>query len=162
FAFTHGTNTLAKFSPSELGMNTMVYVFDYLAGTGQLVDPSDVIQEQISGDALYLVVAPVGPSGIAIVGDTGQFVTMGKKRVTEFTDKGVARVTVAFAAGETSRTITGYSPVAPAVHAEDGLTGPVAYDSATHLFRVPVMAEGGSGSATIRIEASQLSGKSPR
>src|ERR1035441_9194878 len=82
FAFAHaGPNTLAKFSPADFGIDAPVYVYDYFAGMGQLVDPSDTIQKPIPGDALYLVLAPVGPSGIAIVGDTDQFVTMGKKRV---------------------------------------------------------------------------------
>jgi hypothetical protein len=157
FAFTQGTNAQAKFSPKDLGMNAMVYVYDYFAGTGQLVDPSDVVQKQISSDALYLVLAPVGPSGIAIVGDTDQFVTMGKKRVTGFVDHGAARVAVTFAAGETSLTITGYSPVAPLVQAIEGAIGPVAYDSTTHLFRVPVMA-GSGGSATIRVQGARARG----
>ena len=78
--------------------------------------------------ALYLVLAPVGPSGIAIVGDTDQFVTMGKKRVARYTDQGAAHVRVTFAAGETSRAITGYSPVAPHVHAIEGSIGPVHFD----------------------------------
>jgi hypothetical protein len=148
-----GTNPLATFSPSDFGMHGPVYVYDYFAGTGQLVDSSETIQKQISDDALYLVLAPVGPSGIAIVGDTGQFVTMGKKRVTGLTDSGAAHLTVTFADGETSRVITGYSPVAPAVLAGEGSTiGQVAYDQATHLFRVPVMAENSRG-ATIRIQA---------
>src|SRR5450759_2156931 len=161
FAFTQGTNTLAEFSPMELGMTAIVYVYDYFAGTGQLVDPSDVIQRPISGDALYLVLAPVGPSGIAIVGDTDQFITMGKKRVTGFTDRGAARVAVTFADGETARVITGYSPVAPGVMAIDGSIGPVAYDNSTHLFRVPVMA-GNSNLSLIRIQASRLGVKPPR
>ena len=151
FAFAQGANTKAAFSPKELGVNTMVYVYDYFAGAGQLMDPSDSIQQPISGDALYLVLAPVGLSGIAIVGDTDQFVTMGKKRVTGFTDHGAATVSVSFAPGEASITITGYSPVAPTVHALEGSIGPVTYDEATHLFRVPVMA-GNSGSATIRAQ----------
>jgi hypothetical protein len=153
FAFTHGTNTQVAFSPKDLGMNAMVYVYDYFAGTGQLVDPSDVVQKQISGDALYLVLAPVGPSGIAIVGDTGQFVTMGKKRVAEFRDHGAARVAVTFADGENSLVITGYSPVAPIVLALEGSIGPVTYDGSTHLFRVPVTA-GTSSSAAIQVQAS--------
>jgi hypothetical protein len=161
FAFTHATNALAKFSPSDFGMSTPVYVYDYFAGTGQLVEPSDAIQKQISGDALYLVLAPVGPSGIAMVGDTGNFVTMGKKRVTGFTDRGVARITVTFADGETSRVIFGYSPVAPTVQAVEGSIGPVAYDTSTHLFRVPVMAGNGS-SATIRIQPSRIGVTPPR
>jgi len=162
FAFVQGgTNALATFSPKDLGINGMVYVYDYFAGTGQLVDPSDVIQKQISGDALYLVLAPVGRSGVAILGDTGQFVTMGKKRVAAYTDQGAARVTVTFAAGETSLAITGYSPVAPVVQAIEGSIGPVTYDQSTQLFRVPVMS-GNSSSASILIEAPQLRGKPSR
>ena len=115
---------------------------------------TDTIQKPISGDALYLVLAPVGPSGIAILGDTDQFVTMGKKRVSGLTDDGAARVTVSFAPGETSVTITGYSPVAPIVQAIEGSVGPVAYDDTTHLFRVPVM-PGKTGSATIRVQNSR-------
>jgi hypothetical protein len=154
FAFTQGTNVQAKFSPSDFGMSGPLYLYDYFAGTGQLVDSSDAIQKQVAGDALYLVLAPVGPSGIAIVGDTDQFVTMGKKRVTALTDRGAAVVTVAFADGETSLVITGYSPVAPTVLADDGSSiGQLTYDASTHLFRVPVMA-GTGHSATIRIQAS--------
>ena len=50
---------------------------------------------------------PKRRSGIAIIGATDQFVTMGKKRVTEFTDHGAARVTVSFAEGEATQAITG-------------------------------------------------------
>jgi len=154
FAFTQGTNAQAKFSPADFGMNGPVYVYDYFAGAGQLVDSSDAIQKPISGDVLYLVLAPVGPSGIAIVGDTDQFVTMGKKRVSTLTDDGAAHLAVTFADGETSRVITGYSPVAPSVLAGEGSAiGPVTYDQSTHLFRVPVMA-GTSRNASIRIQGS--------
>ena len=79
---------------------------------------------------------------------------MGKKRVAEFTDHGAARLVVNFADGETSRTITGYSPVAPMILAIDGSIGQVIYNESTHLFRVPVMA-GSGGSATIRMQKPQ-------
>jgi hypothetical protein len=154
FAFTQGTNTLAKFSPSDFGMNTPVYAYDYFAGTGQLMNPWDVIQKQISGDALYMVLAPVGPSGIAILGNASQFVTMGKKRVPGLMDFGTARMTVSFAPGESSVVITGYSLFAPVVQATQGSIGPVAYDETTHLFRVPVM-PGKTGTATIRVQDSR-------
>jgi hypothetical protein len=151
FAFAQGKNLQAKISPSDFGIRGPVYAYDYFAGTGQLMDPEDVIQKQISGDALYLVMAPLGPSGIAVLGDADQFVTMGKKRVAGLTDQGAARVNVSFADGEASRMITGYSPVAPIVLAIEGSIGQVTYNDSTHLFRVPVMA-GSSGRATIRIQ----------
>jgi len=154
FAFTEGKNAQVKISPSDFGISGPVYAYDYFAATGQLMDVSEVIQKQISGDALYLVMAPVGPSGIAVLGDADQFVTMGKKRITGLRDQGAARVVVSFADGEASRTITGYSPVAPMVLAIEGSIGQVSYDDATHLFRIPVM-PGSAGSATIRIQKPQ-------
>ncbi len=161
FAFTQGTNALAKFRPADFGMNTPVYAYDYFAGTGQLVNPWDVIQKQISGDALYMVLAPVGPSGIAILGNANQFVTMGKKRVPGLSDYGAARVAVNFATGETSVVITGYSLFAPTVQAIHGSIGPVTYDEVTHLFRVPVM-PGNGKSATIRVQESRPEGNARR
>jgi hypothetical protein len=162
FAFSQGSRTLANFSPADFAMSGQVFVYDYFAGTGQLADSADAIEKQISGDALYLVLAPVGPSGIAIVGDTDQFVTMGKKRVTGFTDHGVARVAVTFADGESSVVITGYSPAAPKVLANEGTTiGPVTYDNTSHLFRVPVIA-GASRNASIRIYAAVRPVSPPR
>ena len=106
FAFTQGSNNEVALRPWDLGMRTPVYVYDYFAGTGELMSPLDVIQKQISGDALYLVLAPVGTSGIAVLGDAGQFVTMGKKRIAGMTDNGAANVSVTFAEGENSRVIT--------------------------------------------------------
>ena len=86
----------------------------------------------------YYVVTPIGASGIGLLGDRGQFVTLGKKRIVSFVDDGAAHVTVAFAAGETSRTIFGYAPSAPAASAATGGVGPVAYDPATARFSVEV------------------------
>ena len=54
------------------------------------------------------------------------------------------------AEGETSVAITVYSRIAPTVLAVEGSVGPVTYNDATHLFRVPVMA-GNGNSANIRI-----------
>ncbi len=60
------------------------------------------------------MVAPIGTSGIALVGDTNKFVTLGTKRVSTLTDGGGAlHATVAFAAGETNVTLAGYAPSAP-------------------------------------------------
>ena len=63
FAFAQGKNAQAKISPSDFGIGGPVYVYDYFAATGQLMDPTETIQKQISGDALYLVMAPRGAFG---------------------------------------------------------------------------------------------------
>jgi hypothetical protein len=89
-------------------------------------------------------------SGIALIGDTGQFVTLGKKRVTALADNGVAHVSLAFAAGEQSRTLQGYSPDPPTVTAGTGAAGTPGYDPATGRFTVEVM-PGPDGVASLRI-----------
>jgi hypothetical protein len=117
-----------------------------------VVQPGDLITRPITGDSLYLVVAPIGSSRIAVVGDTGHYVTLGKKRIPELEDKGVVRMAVAFAAGETSRIIRGYSPEgAPHAVAIRGSVGPVRYNSITGGFSFPV-SPGLNQTATVIIE----------
>jgi hypothetical protein len=150
FAYTQGSKTQVKFRAMDVGSDKPVYVYDYFTGKGEAADAADVIDRQITGDALYLVLAPIGPSGMAVLGDTDQFVTMGKKRVPSVVDDGTIHLTVAFADGEASRVISGFSPWLPAVHAIEGGIGKVTYDHASQRFQVRVT-PGQSGSASIRI-----------
>jgi hypothetical protein len=138
-AYAVGTNTEVRISPADFGAEGPVYAYDYFSGAGRVMAPADAVQKAIAGDALYMILAPVGPSGIAVLGDLGQFAAMGKKRVAALTDDGTARVTVAFAPGETSRTITGYSPAPPAVTVVEGAVGLVSWDRTTRLFQVTAM-----------------------
>ena len=57
--------------------------------------------------------APVGPSGIAFLGDAGKFVSTGDKRIVHLSDNGTVSATVAFAANEHSVVLHGYAPSAP-------------------------------------------------
>jgi hypothetical protein len=151
FAYAVGTNMQVRISPADFGVEAPVYAYDYFGGAGQVLGPADVLEQPITGDSLYLILAPVGPSGIAVLGDLGQFVALGKKRVPALVDDGTVRVTVAFAQGEPSRTITGYSPTLPAVTAVEGAIGPVSWDRGTGLFQAVAM-PGPESTATIRID----------
>ncbi|HTS63749.1 MAG TPA: hypothetical protein VMH28_17110 [Candidatus Acidoferrales bacterium] len=150
FAYPQGSNTEIKLHPADAGVTQTVYAYDYAAGIGQLMDAADVIDRQITGDAVYLVLAPVGASGIAVVGDPDQFVTMGKKRIRAFEDDGTVALTVAFAPGETSRTIVGYAPWQPAAAASDGAIASMTYDSKSQQFRL-ALTPGADASASIRV-----------
>lgn len=162
FAYAQGTNTQVRISPADFGAAT-VYAYDYFAGKGQLLEASDVLQQAIEGDALYLVLAPVGPSGIAVLGDLDQFVPLGKKRVPALTDDGRVRLTVAFAPGETSRVITGYSPSQPTVTSAAGSVGPVSWSAATRLFHVAAMpGPDGMAAISIRRNLRRVTVRSPR
>jgi hypothetical protein len=99
-----------------------------------------------------------------VLGDLDQFVGLGKKRVPALADDGTVQVTVAFAEGEPSRTITGYSPWPPAVTAVAGAIGPIAWDRGTRLFHVAAM-PGPQSTATFRIQrqsAREIRGRAPR
>ncbi len=160
FAYPQGTQKQFNFKMSDLGSTGAAYVYDYFAGTGRVVLPSDVLSETISGDSLYLVAAPLGPSGMALIGDAGQFVTLGKKRITSLTDDGSLHIAISFAKGERSRTLIGYCPgTAPAVTPLDGTAGPVSYDGATGRFSVDVQ-PGAAGTSAIRLD--RTTRKSPR
>jgi hypothetical protein len=154
-AYPQGSNTEVKIRPSDVGAGRPVYVYDYFGGTGQPMDAGDTIDRQISGDVMYLVMAPIGPSGMAVLGDTDHFVTLGKKRVTTVEDDGKVRVTVSFAPGETARTITGFSPWHPAAHALSGAVSKLIYDENSQQFRITI-APASNGTASIRILKSNV------
>jgi hypothetical protein len=150
FAYSRAADTQVAFSPSSFGLNQPAYLYNYFDGTGSVVTPETAVTAAFQDAWVYLVAAPIGPSGMAILGDTGHFVPMGKKRVTAFEDDGTVRLTVAFAQGEASRTLRGYSPSAPKASAVRGAVGAVTYDSGTGQFSVAV-GPGGDGTASIRI-----------
>jgi hypothetical protein len=160
FLYAQGGNTQAQFRLSDAGVNGPVYLYDYFNDTGRVAQPDELLNEDVQADR-YLVAAPIGISGIALSGDTGQFVTLGKKRVTALADDGVVHVSLAFAAGEQSRTLQGYSPDRPTVTAGTGAAGARSYDPATGRFTVEVM-PGPDGVASLRIRrARDASGRRP-
>jgi len=143
YAFRGGAST--SVAPSELGYAGNVYVYDVYNDTGKLAPAS---QTYAWGNGYYMI-APVGASGIALLGDKGKFVPMGKKRISAFADDGAIAATVQYASGEGTVTVQGYAPVAPTVTASVGTVGSVSYTASTQRFSVPVTASGTS--ATIRI-----------
>jgi hypothetical protein len=149
FAYQRGANANFWFTPASLGLPGAAYVYNYFSGTGTVIDAGATVQDTLV-DRGYYIVAPVGPSGIAFLGDAGQFVPLGKKRIAALRDDGVVQATVLFAPGETSRTLFGYSPAAPVVTATNGSAGIPAYDENSRLFRVDVT-PGDDGSAVVTI-----------
>jgi len=149
FAYTRGDNRAVSFSPAELGLRAPIYVFNYLAQSGFIV-ALGAFRDNLSQDFAYYVVVPIGKSGVAFLGDAGQFVTLGKKRIAWVVDDGALHITVVFARGEASRTLIGYSPALPVVKPVLGRVAQPAYDPETHLFRVTV-SPGAGGLATLSI-----------
>ncbi len=150
FAYPRGVDTAVSFQPSSLGLGGPVYVYDYFADDGQVMDSADQFFDQIDGGYVYYIVTPIGSSGIGLLGDASQLVPLGKQRIPQVTDDGVLELVVAFAPGESRRTLHGYSPKLPVVMAQKGTVSSVSYDPATQRFRFSVSA-GADSSAVVDI-----------
>ena len=58
--------------PRRSGYTGQVFVYNYFQGTGAVVDAAATYTEDLADGSSYYVVVPVGPSGIAFLGDAGQ------------------------------------------------------------------------------------------
>ncbi len=152
FAYPRGANHNITIRPSDYGITGQAWLQDQLNGTGSLIQPNSAVNLTLKGTS-YFVLMPVGKSGLAFLGDRDQFVTLGKTRISQLSDTGRILTTIQFAAGETSRTVFGYSPH-PVVAAVSGRnTEEVSWNAATQLFTVVVHATH-SGSAVLQISPS--------
>ena len=141
-AYKHKATALdnVSISAQELGCTGPFYFFNYLAETGVKVDRGADCQVTLQGRSYgYYIAAPIGESGIAVLGDAGRFVGTGKKRITSLHDDG-HRVTaeVILAEKEQEVTLRGYAAKVPAVFVNAGNSGPVAYDARTGIFSVTI------------------------
>ncbi len=146
YVYTYARNASIpgnSFTPAELGMSANACVYDYFNQTVTIVSNTasfsyntTTADNNVGGS--YFIVAPIGPSGIAFLGDTNKYVTLGKKRISRLSDTGVVNAGVVFAAGETALTVSGYSPFPPAVTASWGSVNSVAYDPARQFFTASV------------------------
>ena len=137
FAHARGNQSSASFSPAEVGFSGSVFVWDALAGTGHVAPASDPVVQKLTDGRSYDILVPVGARGIALVGDVGKFVTLGKKRFASLDDlDGRLEATLVFAPGEDSVTLVGWASDEPGV----GSTGPfdLAWDAATGVFRLRI------------------------
>jgi hypothetical protein len=128
------------FSPGELGMNGPAYVYDYFSGTGKPLDARANFSAPLAKSAAaFYVVAPVGKSGIAFLGDKDKFVGTGRQRIESLRDEaGKLTVGVVLAANEKSVVLHGYSASAPKATVLAGEDDDVQYDPVTHHFTVLV------------------------
>jgi len=123
---TQGAQGAVSFSPADLGIASRAYIYDYFHNTGEVVEAGQSFSTTVDYDGSYFVVAPVGSSGIAFLGDADKFVSCGKKRIEELSDTGgVLRVLVRFASGEKQVMLELHSPIRPTVMVEAGGAGPL-------------------------------------
>jgi len=128
------------FSPAELGLRGSEYIYDYFSATGKLQDAHAKFSMPLGENAsAYYVVAPVGKSGIAFLGDKGKFVGTGKQRITSLRDEaGKLTVSIVLAENEKSVVLHGYAASAPKASVLAGDDDDVQYDPVSRYFSVVV------------------------
>jgi hypothetical protein len=151
-AYARGPEKTIDFTPASLGLHTRAYAFDYFSRQGTVLNPDQNFTGSLERGYAYFIVVPVGRSGIAFLGDREQFVSLGKKRISQLSDNGKIRATIQFAVGENSRTVQGYSPNTPVITPIKGKAGAPGYDPATHLFTVSVLPDS-NGMAELEIKS---------
>jgi len=151
FAHPRTDDRTFTFTPEKLGLAGDVYVYNWLADRGRRIAGNEPWTQTIHGDPSYLVIVPIGKSGLAFIGDAGKFAPLGKKRVSELSDDGLLNATLEFAKSEQSIIVHGWAPSAPLVTAIEGNVGKMHFDEATGRFHVEVFP---AKSGTARIAAS--------
>ena len=142
FAFNRPKTPADKihFTLGELGVNGPAYVYDYFSGTAQRFDANGKFSAPLAKDAsAFYVVAPVGKSGIAFLGDKNKFVGTGRQRIESLhdeTDK--LTVGVVLAANEKSVVLHGYAASVPKATVLAGEDDDVQYNPVTHYFTVVI------------------------
>jgi hypothetical protein len=130
----------ARFTPGELGCTGRVCLYESASGTATAL-PSDQSLEITlppNGTRFYIV-APIGASGAAFLGDSGKFVSTGRQRVSRLKDEpGRLSATVLFARSEKTIELRGYAGVQPAVSVQNGTFDHEKFDPATRLFTLDV------------------------
>jgi hypothetical protein len=92
----------------------------------------------------------VNRQGLALLGDTEKIVSLGKQRFAAIDDHGTLRVTIKFARGEDTLTISGYASHRPKFKALQGKLNDTSYDPQTKIFRAQT-APAGSGEAILQV-----------
>ncbi len=148
-----GALSQISFSLQSVGVTDSAYVYDYFQNTGALVQPGASFSDMVDYDGSHYIVAPIGPSGIAFLGDAGKFVSCGKKRIEQLSDNGSLQVSVRFAPGEEFVALRLYSAAPPLVSARSGKAGKP-QNHGENLYRVVVHPDAtGAASVTFRAAA---------
>jgi hypothetical protein len=138
FAYVRATAAQIAIKPADYGIAGAAYLYDYLAGVGYPIAANAALSLTLNSGVGYYVLSAVGRSGIAMLGDHDQFVTMGRKRISRFADEGRISVMVDYAPGETVRTLFGYSPVPVAAAALSGAIEAPQWSASTQIFTIKV------------------------
>lgn len=140
-------SSIWEISPGTFGIGSASYAYDVMRKQGVVVPAGQNYRGEL-GPGLYgmVIIAPIGPSGIAFLGDEDKIASTGKQRIADIQESAARlSVTVVTAPGEPVVKLHGYAEAAPVCQSADGRAVSVAYDGATKHFTtaVPSPTDGG-------------------
>jgi hypothetical protein len=150
-----GALSQIEFSLESVGVTGLAYVYDYFKDKGTVIQSGAEFSTLVDYTGSYYLVAPIGPSGIAFLGDSGKFVSCGKKRIEQLSDDGALRVLVRFALGEKFVVLHLYATTPPHASASLGTVGSP-QNHGENLYRVVVYPDR-NGAAAITFQAAAAS-----
>jgi len=142
FSQSQAAGAAVRFTPSKLGVKGASVVWDVFGNSvTRVADGANFSGKLGAGGLSYYIVAPFGNSGIALLGDQGKFVSMGKQRIAAVEDEpGRLTAQVVLADGERPVVLHGYLATggAPRLTAQNGAIEDTAFDDATMHFTVAI------------------------
>src|SRR5581483_134582 len=106
------------FTAADVGLSGDVCVYDWKTKTAKKLAAGEAFSGSFDGKIStskqdptwsYFIVAPIGKSGIALIGDTGKFASMGSQRIDKVSATGKSlQVSVRFASDEKTVTLLAF------------------------------------------------------
>ena len=129
-----------EIAPATFGIRSPACVYDVTRKQGVALAAGQTYRSNVPGGSYaFVIIAPVGPSGIAFLGDEGKIASTGKQRIADIRESAESlTVSVRTAPGEQVVKLHGFADAAPTCQRADGKTLPVQYDAATKHFTVAV------------------------
>lgn len=151
FAYPRETNDANATVPlRELGVSEPAFAYDWRTHTGALIPAGGSLVMKFQDGWDYQILSPVNSKGLALLGDTAKFVSMGRKRIAAVEDRGTLTATIEFADGEHALSISGYASRSPRLKALKGKLTSATYDRKTSMF-VAQLTPSQAGRAVLRI-----------
>jgi len=140
-----------EINPQALGVKSPTYIYEVTHKRGvTLAAGKSYVSSLEGGQYAFVIIAPIGPSGIAFLGDADKIASTGKQRIADIRESSESlSVTVLTAPGESLVTLHGFAEVAPVCQLADGKALPVQYDTATKHFTVAVTGPAAGGEQVV-------------
>ncbi len=143
FSYARHREANATLRAKDFSYSGSLYVYDWRTGHGKLLPVNGSYTLPLTDGWGYAVLAPIGRSGMAIIGDASEITTAGRQRIPEISDNGQLHVTVNFAPRKSPQTILIYAPHPPQASVGTGQIRSQSYDPTTRLFQLTVAANSG-------------------